>query len=188
MNSLDRHLRASCCIADLLKRQSAIGREAGEAVYAALLDWVLKTLRRSHFEISLLGIVAMDTDFASAAIIELAVKFRGRKGFTISGVQDQAIIDVLDTAARERGAGLILRDGGLLRLIGIEPSERHRALFEFAMTRTSFHGRDYLEAERGIKLPAANKRIRTLLQQGLLVRRRQSGRGGPSKYYYAAIG
>ncbi len=194
MKSLDerstvgRPNRAETRITALIRTALAVGEDVGGVAFAGLVRWVVEAPYCTHFEISLLGVHQMDAAFARASIVRLAQRFKGRRGFTVTGISNSTLIDVLDAAASEGGAPIAVREGDYLRLAGTEPSECHRETFEFALTRECFNVREYASSVTGLKLATASKRIQNLLNQGLLIRHRSSRSSRHRGFRYSAIG
>jgi hypothetical protein len=78
------------------------GRGQGREVYQRMLRFVEDSPGVLVFKVSMKGVNRLDISFSSETVVELARRFRTRKGFCLVDLNDQDLIENLDAAAQKK--------------------------------------------------------------------------------------
>jgi len=137
--------------------------------------------------ISLDGVERTDISFPREAVIELARSYRGQRGFCLTDVSDQDLLDNWDAAADKLKQPLfVYNNGALFRSLGPEPSIGLREMLEYVQSvpvaRTS-----EAAAALHLKVPNASNKLKQLWQEGYILRREQSATSGGVEYEYLRL-
>ena len=172
---------------DAMDRSEGWGRQQGREVYQRMLHFVEENPGVLIFRVSMKGVNRVDISFASETVVELARRYRGKKGFCLVDLTDPDMIENLDAAAEKKDQPMMVWQDKSARLIGAEPSEGTRGAFEFAMGRTYTRAAEFA-ARRGITIANASMKFRQLWEQGFLLRRELAADTGGVEYVYQKIG
>jgi hypothetical protein len=143
------------------------------------------------FRVSLAGIKRIDLSFASETVIELARRFRGRKGFCLVDVENQDMLENWDAAADRKEQPLMVWESDKRgRVIGRKPSPGLMDALEFALDRGDTRAAEYVASRKKEKLTIANAsmKFKQLWQQGILLRKEENAASGGVEYSYRRIG
>lgn len=163
------------------------GREQGREVYQRMLRFVEDSPGVLVFKVSMKGVNRLDISFSSETVVELARRFRGRKGFCLVDLTDQDLIENLDAAAQKKEQPMLVWHGRSADLIGTAPSEGTREAFSFAMGRPECRAAEFAQS-RGISINNASSKFKQLWEQGFLLRREAIAESGGVEYLYQRIG
>jgi hypothetical protein len=163
------------------------GRDQGREVYQRMLRFVEDSPGVLVFKVSMKGVNRLDISFSSETVIELARRYRGRKGFCLIDLADQDLIENLDAAAQKKEQPMLVWRGRSADLIGAEPSEGAREAFSFAMGRTECRATEFAQ-NRSISINNASSKFKQLWEQGFLLRREAIAESGGVEYVYQRIG
>lgn len=173
--------------------EEAWGEAAGRGVYLRLVDAVASEGEATVFELSLAGVRRFDTAFAREAIVELARRYRGSKGFYLSGVSTRSreLAENIGAAADERSQPLVDWTSGAPILLGPLPTPGNEEALRLALRSSPVTARTLI-AELGLKSSNASNKLITLYKEGFLVREmvvRETdfGRRG-TEFEYSAVG
>jgi hypothetical protein len=172
---------------DVMDRGEGWGRDQGREVYQRMLKFVEANPGIAVFRVSMKGVNRLDISFSSETVVELARRFRGRKGFCLIDLTDRDLIENLDAAAEKKGQPMLVWHGKSADLIGTEPSEGTREAFAFAMGRPESRAAEFA-ARRGISIANASMKFKQLWEQGFLLRRESAAETGGVEYVYQRIG
>ena len=84
---------------DICQSYRPHGNKLGKEVFIKMRDYVEKHRLQTCFEISFTDITFADSSFARESIVLLAQVYRGKKGFILTDLYDEDIIDNIDYAA-----------------------------------------------------------------------------------------
>ena len=161
------------------------GREQGRKVYQELLRFVEDNPGTVVFRISMEGVKRIDISFASEAIVELARRFRGSKGFCLSNVTDADLMENIDAACEKKRQPMFV-GGPSSTVLGLKPTKGTRDAFEFAMGRRNARATEFA-TEKGIPIPNSSMKFKTLWEQGFLLRSERTSDSGGVEYVYCCI-
>jgi hypothetical protein len=162
------------------------GRDQGREVYQRMLRFVEDSPGVVIFKVSMKGVNRLDVSFSSETVVELARRFRSRKGFCLVDLTDRDLIENLNAAAEKKDQPMLVWRGKSADLIGAEPSEGTREAFAFAMSRSDCKAAEFA-ARRGISIANASMKFKQLWQQGFLLRRETAAESGGVEFVYQRI-
>ena len=163
------------------------GRDQGRQVYQRMLRFVEDSPGILVFRVSMKGVNRLDISFSSETIVELARRYRTRKGFCLIDLTDQDLIENLDAAAEKKEQPMLVWHGRSADLIGAVPSEGTREAFAFAMGRPECCGAEFAQS-RSISINNASMKFKQLWEQGFLLRREAIAESGGVEFVYQRIG
>jgi hypothetical protein len=163
------------------------GSAEGRQVNVALLTHVHDNPQETVFRISLEGVRQTDTSFARESVILLGKRFIGQRGFCLTDVTDEDVLDNWDAVARKEEYPLLVWNGNCPRLIGKQPSEGLKAIFNFVL---SVEGTTTSEAAEHLKIsvPNASTKLKQLAVEGFILRRERVAPTGGIEFEYFRIG
>ena len=185
MNGINEMRTRLLPLRDYMERSEGWGRNQGREVYQRLLNFVEDNPGTVVFRISMKGVQRMDISFASEAVVELARRFRGTKGFCLVDLTDTDLIENID-AACERKKQPMLVTGENSVVLGRNPTRGTRDAFEFVMGRWQARASEFA-AEKGISIPNSSMKFKQLWEQGFLLRSERAGESGGLEYVYSRI-
>lgn len=163
------------------------GRAQGREVYGKLIDFVETNPGVTIFKISLEGVKRVDFSFASETLIELARRYRGRKGFYFEAPIDPDMVENLDAAAEKKSQPLMVWDKYECRIIGINPSQGTAGALNFALQRKSARAAGFISENPKVSISNASMKFKQLWQQGFLLRLENISESGGVEYVYYRI-
>jgi len=163
------------------------GREKGVDVYLKLLAFVNANPGIMIFKISFKGMKRMDISFASEAIVELAYKYRGLKGFCITDLTDADMIENLQAAAEKRRQPVSIRTEDKVSFVGPTPSKGIEAALNYALQRAQSKAADFAKSTK-LSIANASAKFKKLSDLGYLLRREDMSETGGAEYLYYRIG
>jgi hypothetical protein len=166
-----------------MDHDDAWGHSAGQEVYRRLLATVRHHVGVSVFCISLAGVKRTDASFPRESVVRLAKQFRKEKGFCVVDVDDADLLDNWDAAASKQEQPLLVWLSTGRRLLGPEPSEGLRAVFEYVADRESTLTGEVCAALH-LNTPNASNKLRMLWEQGYVLRRERRAPSGGLEYEY----
>lgn len=185
MNTLNEGVQV-LALRNVMDADEGWGREQGREVYQRMLRFVENSPGILIFRVSMKGVKRLDMSFSSETVIELARRFRGKKGFCIIDLADRDLIENIDAAAEKKDQPILVWHGKSADLLGIAPSEGAKEAFQFAMGRTSARASEFA-ASRGISIANASMKFKQLWEQGFLLRRESAAGTGGVEYVYQRI-
>jgi hypothetical protein len=185
MNPMNERVRV-LELRNVMGKSEGWGREQGRKVYQRLLNWVEDNPGVLVFHVSMRGVNRLDISFSSETVIELARRFRGRKGFCLVDLADRDLIENLDAAAEKKEQPMLVWHGKSADLIGPTPSEGTREAFGFAMARKECRAAEFAQ-DRGLSIANASSKFKQLWKQGFLLRREAAAGSGGVEFIYQRI-
>lgn len=174
---------------NLISSPDAWGHEEGREVFLKLLRIVETSPDRKIFRISLEGVKRTDASFPRESVMELAKRFRGTKGFCLTDIDSQDLLDNWDMAAMKKGQPLLVWDnetGNSYRIIGPSPSRGTKEVFEYVVSVSRATAVSCAKA-LGLKLTNASSKLKFLCEHGFLLRRDETASSGGIEYDYFPI-
>ncbi len=164
------------------------GRAAGRETHRGLVDFVEANPGILIFRISNEGVRRIDISFASESVVELARRYRGKKGFCFVGLSDEDQRENWAAAAKRAGQPLMSWDDkGSLVVLGPEPSSGNSDAFRFALGRREAKATEYAATSRSMSITNASSKFKQLWEQGFLLRRESAAESGGVEYLYMPI-
>jgi len=163
------------------------GRTQGREVYGKLIDFVEENPGVMIFRVSLEGVKRVDISFASETLVELARRYRGRKGFCFAGSIDSDMLENWEAAAERKSQPLMIWKGGEGCVIGLQPSKGVEGALNFALQRNGIRAAEFASANPGISIANASMKFKQLWEQGFLLRREDIAESGGVEYVYYRI-
>lgn len=179
-------IRTTIPLRDLMDAPYGWGRDQGREVFQKLINRVEASPGKLVIEVSLKGIERTDISFASETVVELAKRYRGNKGFFLSGVVDEDLLENWDAAADKKSQPLVVKDGAKTRVIGLQPSQGNIATFEYVMAKQSATAAD-ISNVFDLQVTNASTKLKQLWEQGFLLRRQESAESGGVEFRYFSI-
>lgn len=164
------------------------GREQGRATYQAMLSFVEDNPGAVIFKVSVGDVKRVDISFASETIVELARRFRRRKGFCFMDLDDNDMAENWDAAAVRKAQPLMSWSHGKGRALGMPPSQGTLPAFEFALQRPRVRAAEFAASTHGVSIANASTKFKHLWEQGFLLRREDIAESGGLEYSYYRIG
>lgn len=163
------------------------GREQGRQVFRRLLDTVDASPDCTVFRVSMRGVERADISFASETLVELARRFRGRKGFCLVDLADPDVKENYEAAAARKAQPLIVWTGGGVQVLGAQPSQGTRDALEFALKRPHTRAAEFVMERSGMTIANASMKFKQLWEQGFLLREESAADSGGVEYVYRRI-
>jgi len=171
----------------IMLRSEGWGRSEGRKVYQKIIEFVESNPGKTTFKISLEGVKRMDLSFASETIVEIARRYRQRKGFCLVDLIDEDIIENLDAAAAKKEQPLLVWNKKEVRLIGRKPSEGTRLALMFALRNPMARATDFAATKSNLTIANASMKFKQLWQQGFLLRWEKTAESGGVEFHYDRI-
>jgi hypothetical protein len=182
MASMNENARV-LTLREFMDRPEGWGREQGRVTYQHLLRFVEGSAGTIVFRISMKGVNRMDISFASETVVELARRYRGKKGFCLVDLTDTDLIENLDAAAARKAQPLLIWQGRKARLIGPEPKQGCKEAFNFVLNRPQARAAEFAVA-KDVSIANASMKFKQLWEQGFLLRRESAADTGGVEFVY----
>lgn len=173
---------------DFMDSPEGWGREQGRKVYQKLIDYVESSPGIMTFNVSLDMVRRVDISFASETIVELARRYRGKKGFYFTDLSDQDMLENWDAAAERKGQPMMVWKEKKGQVIGLNPSQGTLSAFNFALERRSTRASEFAASMPEISIANASTKFKQLWEQGFLLRREDIAESGGVEFTYYRIG
>ena len=173
---------------DFMDEDDGWGRTAGRETYRRLMEFVEMHAGILIFRVSNVGVGRIDISFASETIVELARRYRGKKGFCFVDLTDPDQRENWTAAAQRSGQPIMSWDeSGHFLTVGPEPSQGNADAFQFALAKPETRATEYAAARRNISITNASNKFKQLWEQGFLLRRESAAESGGVEYVYLRI-
>lgn len=171
----------------LMEANEGWGRTAGRETYRKLVDFVESNPGVIVFRVSLAGVKRVDISFASETVVELARRYRTKKGFCIIDLTDKDMEENWTAAAERAKQPLMVWSGNKGRVIGMEPSQGIADAFRFALSKGEARASDYAAQVAGVSITNASTKFKQLWDQGFLLRSERAAESGGVEFVYVPI-
>ena len=179
-------IRAIILLRELMESPYGWGRDQGRDVFQRLIKKVEANPGKLVIEVSLKGVERSDISFASETVVEIAKRFRGNKGFFLSDVADEDLLENWEAAAAKKGQPIMVRVDKTARVIGVQPSQGNVVAFEYVLGKMSVTASE-LASALDLQITNASTKLKQLWEQGFLLRRQESAESGGVEFRYFAI-
>jgi len=137
--------------------------------------------------LSLEGVEHTDVSFPRESVVELAKQYRGQRGFCLTHLNDQDLLENWDAAALKREQPLIVWGAvGTWRILGPQPSAGLREMLHYVLSVPIARTSEAASA-LNLKVPNASNKLKQLWQEGDILRREHAAGSGGSEYEYVRI-
>ncbi|MDA1035961.1 MAG: hypothetical protein O3B65_03660 [Chloroflexi bacterium] len=178
----------SIALIEVMQSAEGWGRAQGRIAYQQLLNVVEENPGAMIFKLSLKGVRRIDISFASEAIVELARRFRGSKGFCVVDLSDRDMIENLDAAAERKSQPVVAWRGKNATILGPQPTEGTREALGFAMQRGVVRATEFSSVARNVSIANSSTKFKQLWEQGFLLRRDSVADSGGIEFLYYRVG
>lgn len=172
---------------EFMKEEDGWGRAAGRAAFGRLLEFVESHADAVIFRISLSNVRRIDVSFASETIVEVARRYRCRKGFCFvdlkSGDQEE---NWEAAAARAKQPLLKWTEGHQASILGLQPSRGLIEALQFALARGETRATEFASVT-GLSITNSSSKFKQLWEHGFLLRKEAIAESGGVEYVYARI-
>lgn len=172
---------------NLMPSPEGWGRSQGREVYSKLIEFVESHPGVLIFRVSVEGVNRVDISFASETLVELARRFRGRKGFCFIDLVDSDMLENWEAAAERKSQPLLIWRGEEGRTIGLSPSQGNASALTFALKREFTRATEFVSATPGMTIANASMKFKQLWDQGFLLRRENVAESGGVEFVYFRI-
>ena len=173
---------------DFMDTHEGWGRDQGRKVYQRLIDFVETKPGIMIFKVSLKGTTRVDISFASETVMELARRYRGKKGFCFIDLTDRDMLENWEAAAERKGQPIMVWEGKKGRVIGVDPSRGTLDAFKFALERERTRAAEFAASTPAMSIANASTKFKQLWEQGFLLRRENVAESGGVEFTYYRIG
>ena len=183
MNEITRAI----LLRDLMDSPHGWGRDQGREVFQRLIKKIEANPGTIIFNISLKGVERNDISFASETVVELASRYRGDKGFFLTDLVDDDLVENWDAAAIKKGQPIMVWKGKAAQVIGAQPSQGNVTTFEHVLGKMSATASD-IASTLDLQITNASTKLKQLWEQGFLLRRQENAESGGVEFRYFVIG
>lgn len=163
------------------------GRIQGREVYSKLIEFVEAHPGVLIFRVSVEDLKRIDISFASETLVELARRFRGRKGICFIDLVDSDMLENWESAAERKSQPLMVWQGEQGLTIGLNPTQGNASALKFALQRESTRASEFVAANPGMTIANASMKFKQLWEQGFLLRRENVAESGGLEFVYFRI-
>jgi len=174
-------------LAEFMTAPDGWGRAQGREVYPKLLDFVETVPGALVLQVSFKGVRRIDISFASETVVELAARYKAKKGICLIDVTDTDVLENIDAAAVRKGMPLTVWTGSRPKVLGLSPSQGNEAALNFALSKAKIKAAELASAV-GVSVTNASTKLKQLWDQGFLLRREEPAESGGIEYSYYRIG
>jgi hypothetical protein len=170
-----------------MDRDDGWGNKEGQEVFQRLLKKVEQDPITMIYRVSLAGVKRTDASFPRESVIELARKFRGRKGFCLVDIKDPDLLDNWEAAASKRQQPMTVWRDGTPQVIGPKPTAGNEEVLNFVLSSSEVNATTIAKRLR-LQLTNASTKLRQLEKDGFIMRRDEASPTGGIEYIYFPIG
>lgn len=170
-----------------MDRDDGWGNAEGREVHQRLLKAVESNPGKTIFQISLKGVQRTDASFPRESVLQLARRFRCKKGFCLVDVTNPDLIDNWDAAASKSEQPLTLWSGTSPQIIGPRPTRGNEALLEFMLSVAETTASEAAKQMR-LNLTNVSTKLKQLHESGFVMRYDDVSPTGGIEYRYSRIG
>lgn len=171
---------------ECLGRDNGWGRDEGEEVREKLARAIDEHPDALVVRITLEGVKRTDASFARESVIELAFRYRGRRGICVTGFESEDVLENWHAAALTKGQPLVAWTSKGPRLLGPQPSADTLALLRLVLDRGVVSTAEAAKALRK-QVNNVSTRLKRLYEEGLIFRCETTAPSGGVEYRYLSI-
>lgn len=162
------------------------GVEDGREVSRKLANHLFQTPEVDIYEISLEGVRRIDASFPREAITFLAKEHAGRKGFFVSHVANEVLLDNIRAGADKLRFPLHASCKGHIESLGPSPKRTQKELYDYVVKQKWVSASEVTEAF-DLKINNASNKLKELVSEGFLLRKEGIAASGGVEFYYFPI-
>lgn len=178
---------ATIYLRQLMDRDDGWGNAEGREVFQGLLKKIEADPGKVVYRISLNGVRRTDASFPRESVVELAKRFRGKKGFCLVDVADPDLLDNWDAAAAKREQPITVWRNGKPEIIGRKPTAGNEGVLGYVLSNGEATAASAARQLR-LQLTNASTKLRQLEKDGFIMRRDEVSPTGGIEYKYFLIG
>jgi len=182
MNIMNQ-LSTDISLCNYMNSEDGWGNSQGRETYQQLLKAVEGASNSPSFKISMRGVRRVDVSFAREAVIELAARYKGKKGFCLVDVEDGDQLENWEAAATRREFPIIAWVHSFPKVLGPEPSRGNKRILEHMLRKRELTASE-LADDLDLNLTNASTKLKQLLEQGYIFRREEMAPSGGIEYRY----
>lgn len=170
-----------------MDRDDGWGNAEGREVFQRLLKTTESDPGKLIYRISLEGVRRTDASFPRESVVELAIRFRGKKGFCLVDISDPDLLDNWKAAAVMREQPLTIWQNGKPEIIGRKPTAGNEEVLRYVLYNGEASAAT-VARELKLQLTNASTKLRQLEKDGFIMRRDEASPTGGIEYIYFRIG
>lgn len=180
--------QASCNIRlmDYMNGPDGWGNAQGREVGARLEAFVQKHPSCEVFQISFSDVHRTDASFSRESVVEIASRYRSKKGFAIIDLDDSDLIENLESAALRKEQPLFVWNDDSWRIVGPEASRGNKDLLTYVLSVSEVTASG-VSAALNLKLTNASTKLKQLWDTGYILRRDELAPSGGIEFIYYRI-
>lgn len=163
------------------------GNETGKKVFSKMREYVEKHKNITIFEISFEGIKFADSSFARESLILLAQLYKGKKGFYISNLYNQDVIDNIDYAAEALNQPLTIKLRDEIDMLGPALTKSNLEIFNFLKKKKQVTT-SQIASSMSLSVQNASSKLKKLVDDGYILRFEETAESGGIEFIYRSIG
>ena len=154
---------------DFCKSQMPHGNKIGKETFNEMRDYVEKHKSQTCFEISFTDIEFADSSFSRESIILLAKVYRSNKGFIITNLYDEDVIDNINYAAVALDQPLTIKLENETKLLGPALTKSNLEIFNLLKIKRKLTT-SQLASLMNMSVPNASSKLKKLVDDGYILR------------------
>jgi hypothetical protein len=170
-----------------MDRDDGWGNAEGREVFQRLLDTIESDPGKVIYRISLEGVKRTDASFPRESVVELAKRYRGKKGFCLVDISDPDLLDNWNAAAVMREQPLTVWRNGKPEIIGHKPTAGNEQVLKYILSKGEGSAAS-VARDLKLQLTNASTKLRQLEKDGFILRRDEASPTGGIEYTYFRIG
>ena len=171
---------------NLMDREDGWGNAEGREVFQRLLKTVESDSGKVIYLISLDGVKRTDASFPRESVVELAKRFRGKKGFCLVDISNPDLLDNWHDAAVRREQPLTVWYKGKPKIIGPTPTPGNVGILNYILSNGEGTAANVTK-KLNLQLTNASTKLRQLEKEGFIMRREEPSPTGGIEHRYFRI-
>lgn len=143
----------SLSLRDYMTSSEVWGRVAGRDVYSRIVEFIETHSGVLIFRVSLKGVTRVDMSFSAETVIEVARRYRGRKGFCFVDLVDPDMRENWEAAAQKAHQPMVVWVGPEHTMLGAQPSQGTSDALAFAFKRGECRVSEYAAERQCVSIP-----------------------------------
>lgn len=172
---------------DFTQNKAPYGNEFGKEVFSKMREYVEKHKNITIFEISFEDIRFVDASFSRESLILLAQLYKGKKGFYISHLSNDDVIDNIDYAAKALEQPLTLKkENNEICMLGPSLTKSNLEIFNILMTKNQVTT-SQIASLLNLSVQNASIKLKKLVDEGYILRFEETAESGGIEFVYKSI-
>lgn len=173
-------------LVELMNSPDGWGNVQGREVGVRLENVIQRNPIADIFQISFAGINRTDASFSRESVVEIASRWRTKKGIAIVDLDDDDLIENLEVAADKKAQPLFSWKEDTWRLLGPPPSRGNADLLNYILSVSEITASAVTSA-LDLKLTNASTKLKQLWESGYIMRKEEMAASGGIEYIYYRI-